>query len=184
MRRPDAAEAAALAGRIVKAPGLIFGGLLNYPKSGAAAAVQGFLAEALSLLDKAGIPCPVVSNGGTPSLFEAHLVTAATKHRAGTYIYDDRSMVRSGHCSEDECAMHVLATVVSCPTAERAVIDAGSKALTLDLLAFANFGTVADYPEAVINGLSEEHGVIDLSACPGMRPEIGDKIGSFQTIPA
>jgi D-serine deaminase-like pyridoxal phosphate-dependent protein len=170
------AEAVALAERIAKAPGLAFGGLLNYPKPGAAAAVQAFLAETLSLLEKAGIPCPVVSNGGTPSLFDAHLVTAATEHRAGTYIYNDRSMVRSGHCSEDECAMHVLATVVSRPTADRAVIDAGSKALTSDLLGFADFGTVVGYPDAVITGLSEEHGVIDLSACSGKRPEIGDKI--------
>jgi D-serine deaminase-like pyridoxal phosphate-dependent protein len=170
------ADAAALAKQITKSPGLAFGGLLNYPKPAAAAAVQTFLAETLVLLEKAGIPCPVVSNGGTPSLFEAHLVTVATEHRAGTYIYNDRSMVRAGHCREDDCAMHVLATVVSRPTAERAVIDAGSKALTSDLLGFADYGTVVDYPEAVITGLSEEHGVIDLSACTGKRPEIGDKI--------
>jgi D-serine deaminase-like pyridoxal phosphate-dependent protein len=170
------AAAAALAARIAQAPGLEFGGLLNYPKPSAAPAVQAFLAETLALLAEAGIPCPVVSNGGTPSLFEAHLVTAATEHRAGTYIYNDRSMVRAGHCSIDDCAMHVLATVVSRPTADRAVIDAGSKALTSDLLGFADFGFVVDYPEAIITGLSEEHGVIDLSACSGQRPEIGDKI--------
>jgi D-serine deaminase-like pyridoxal phosphate-dependent protein len=170
------AEAAALAERIAGSPGLVFGGLLNYPKPGAAAAVQMFLAETLALLEKAGIPCPVVSNGGTPSLFEAHLVTAATEHRAGTYIYNDRSMVRAGHCSEDDCAMHVLATVVSRPTADRAVIDAGSKALTSDLLGFADYGTVVGYPDAVISGLSEEHGVIDLSACEGERPGIGDRL--------
>lgn len=169
-------EAADLAERIDKMPGLVFGGLLNYPKPSAALAVQAFLSETLALIERAGIPCPVVSNGGTPSLFEAHLVTAATEHRAGTYIYNDRSMVRAGHCSEDDCAMHVLATVVSRPNADRAVIDAGSKALTSDLLGFADFGTIVDYPDAVITGLSEEHGVIDLSACSGSRPEIGDKI--------
>lgn len=72
--------------------------------------------------------------------------------------------------------MHILATVVSRPTEDRAVIDAGSKALTSDLLGFADFGQVVDYPEAVIKGLSEEHGVIDLSNCTGARPQIGDKI--------
>jgi D-serine deaminase-like pyridoxal phosphate-dependent protein len=169
-------DAAALAKRINDAPGLIFAGLLNYPKPGAAEAVQTFLAAALSLLQAQGIECPIVSNGGTPSLFEAHLVTAATEYRAGTYIYNDRSMVRAGHCTEDDCAMHVLATVVSRPTADRAVIDAGSKALTSDLLGFSDFGTVVGYPEAVITGLSEEHGVIDLSRCTGRRPEIGEKI--------
>lgn len=170
------AEAAALAERIAKAPSLIFGGLLTYPKPGGAADVQRFATETLALLRSAGIDCPIVSNGGTPSLFDAHLVTAATEHRAGTYIFNDRSMVRAGHCTEDDCAMHVLATVVSRPTADRAVIDAGSKALTSDLLGFSDFGTIVGYLEAVITGLSEEHGVIDLSRCIGKRPEIGEKI--------
>ncbi|MBB3318782.1 MULTISPECIES: D-TA family PLP-dependent enzyme [unclassified Rhizobium] len=174
VQTPD--EARDLAKRIHSIPGLSFGGLLNYPKPGAAEAVQAFLGEALSLLEEQGIDCPIVSNGGTPSLFEAHLVSAATEHRAGTYIYNDRAMVRAGHCSWDDCAMHVLATVVSRPTGDRAVIDAGSKALTSDLLGFSDFGTVVGYPEAVITGLSEEHGVIDLSKCGDRRPEIGDKI--------
>lgn len=72
--------------------------------------------------------------------------------------------------------MHVLATVVSRPTADRAVVDAGSKALTSDLLGFSDFGSVVGYPDAVITGLSEEHGVIDLSKCAGRRPDIGEKI--------
>ncbi len=169
-------QAATLAKRIGMAPGLTFAGLLNYPKPGAAADVQAFLTETLSLLKAEGIACPIVSNGGSPSLFEAHLVPAASEHRAGTYIYNDRSMVRAGHCTEDDCAMHVLATVVSRPTADRAVIDAGSKALTSDLLGFTDYGQVVGHPEAVITGLSEEHGVIDLSKCDGRRPEIGDKI--------
>jgi D-serine deaminase-like pyridoxal phosphate-dependent protein len=170
------AQATTLASRIQGAEGLSFAGLLNYPKPGAAANVQAFLSETLSSLQALGIDCPIVSNGGSPSLFEAHLVPAATEHRAGTYIYNDRSMVRAGHCREDECAMHVLATVVSRPTADRAVIDAGSKALTSDLLGFSDYGSVIDYPDAVITGLSEEHGVIDLSRCLGRRPEIGEKI--------
>lgn len=109
---------------------------MNYPKPNSAADTQTFLAETISLLKRNGIECPIVSNGGSPSLFDAHLVPAATEHRAGTYIYNDRSMVRAGHCREEDCAMHILATVVSRPTPDRAVIDAGSKALTSDLLGF------------------------------------------------
>lgn len=168
-------EALALARLIDRSPGLTFAGLLTYPRAGGHTEVQAFLTRSLALLDREGIACPIVSNGGTPSLFEAHLVPAATEHRAGTYIYNDRAMVRAGHCSEDDCAMHVLATVVSRPTETRAVIDAGSKALTSDLLGFADYGLVVDYPGAVITGLSEEHGVIDLSSCP-RRPGIGEKI--------
>lgn len=169
-------QALELAKRIVRASGLTFGGLLNYPKPGSATAVQAFFSETLALLANARIECPVVSNGGTPSLFEAHFVSSATEHRAGTYIYNDRSLVRADHCSLDDCAMHVLATVVSRPTATRAVIDAGSKALTSDLLGFSDYGHVVEYPDAVISGLSEEHGVIDLSHCTGKHPDIGEKI--------
>ena len=169
-------EAAALARHIAAKPGLVFGGLMTYPKSWSAAAVQAYFAETIALLEKDGISCATVSNGGTPSLYEAHLVSSATEHRAGTYIYNDRSMVRDGHCTQADCAMHILATVVSRPTPDRAVIDAGSKALTADLLGFSDFGTIVDYPDAVITKLSEEHGVVDLSNCAGARPEIGEKI--------
>lgn len=169
-------QAAALAKRIAAADGLVFGGILTYPKPGSAAAVEAFIQETLERLTSADLTCPIVSNGGTPSLFEAHLVKSATEHRAGTYIYNDRQMVKMGHCSEDDCAMHVLATVVSRPTADRAVIDAGSKALTSDLQSFSDFGLVVGYPQARITSLSEEHGVIDLSNCTGPRPQIGEKL--------
>lgn len=175
VQSPEAALG--LAEAIVVAPGLTFGGLLTYPKAFTEEAVETFFASTLKLLEGKGIACPIVSNGGTPSLFDAGKVASATEHRAGTYIYNDRAMVRSGHCGFDDCAMHILATVVSRPTDSRAVIDAGSKALTSDLLGFDDFGYVVDYPEAVITGLSEEHGVLDLSKCaPDARPQIGERI--------
>lgn len=169
-------DAVALARRINDAPGLVFGGLMTFPKTGAGEAVEAFFAAAVSQLSAEGIACPVVSNGGTPSLFDAHLVPSATEHRAGTYIYNDRSLIRAGHCTEDDCAMHILVTVVSRPNEDRAVIDAGSKTLTSDLLGFSDYGLVVGYPDAVITGLSEEHGVIDLSRCKGPRPAIGDRL--------
>lgn len=169
-------EAFELARSIHGAGGLTFGGLLTYPKPNAADAVQAYFAEALTLLKAAGIPCPVVSHGGTPSLFEGHNVPAATEYRAGTYVYNDRSMVRAGHCSEADCAMTILATVVSRPAPGRAVIDAGVKTLTSDLLGFSDYGLVVGFPEAVIKALSEEHGVIDISACNDAFPAIGEKI--------
>lgn len=94
-------EAASLARRIAAADGLTFGGIVTYPKPQSAAAVEAFIAETLKQLTSEGISCAIISNGGTPSLFEAHLVTSATEHRAGTYIYNDRQMVRMNwrHCS-------------------------------------------------------------------------------------
>lgn len=177
-------DAAALAAAINGASGLTFGGLLTYPKPNAAVDIQRFLAEALSLLEGAGIACPVVSHAGTPSLFSAHDVPAATEYRAGTYVYNDRSMIRAGHCTEADCAMTILATVVSRPAPGRAVIDAGVKTLTSDLLGFADYGLVVGFPDAVIRGLSEEHGVIDISACNDRFPAIGETIRIIPTTPA
>ena len=72
--------------------------------------------------------------------------------------------------------MHILVTVVSRPTPTRAVIDAGSKALTSDLLGFTDYGEIEGLPGARIVALSEEHGVVDLSACAGPLPEVGEML--------
>lgn len=168
------AEALALAQIIAKAPGLNFGGLMTYPAPGAAAQVEAFLQETMALLAQAGLPCPMRSNGGSPDLWKAHLVPSATEHRAGTYVYNDRSMVRAGECGPEDLAMHVLARVVSHPTPLRAVLDCGSKALTSDLLGFTDYGMIEGLPGARITSLSEEHGVVDLSGCSGPLPEVGD----------
>ncbi|MBB4009924.1 D-TA family PLP-dependent enzyme [Allorhizobium taibaishanense] len=174
VQTPD--EAVALAEMIAGDDNLHFAGLMTYPKAHGEAEVEEFFATAIAALAAKGIGCDIVSNGGTPSLFHAHLVPSATEHRAGTYIYSDRAMARAGHGSLDDCAMHILATVVSRPTPDRAIIDAGSKALTSDLLGFADYGLIVDYPDAVITGLSEEHGTVDLSKVEGPRPNIGDKV--------
>jgi D-serine deaminase-like pyridoxal phosphate-dependent protein len=64
---------------------------------------------------------------------------------------------------------------VSRPTPERAVLDAGSKVLTSDQYFMKGFGHVMEYGEAAITHLSEEHAVVDLSACPE-RPMVGDVV--------
>lgn len=174
VQSPEAALA--LAERIAAAPGLTFDGLLTYPAVGGAERVEAFLAAAMALLAANGIDCPIRSNGGSPDLWKAHLVPSATEHRAGTYVYNDRSMVRAGECTPSDLAMHVLATVVSRPTPIRAVLDAGSKALTSDLLGFPDHGEIEGLPGARIVSLSEEHGVVDLSACTGPLPEVGDMV--------
>lgn len=170
------AEALALARHIAICPGLRFGGLLTYPATGGAARVETFLRETMALLAAAGMDCPVRSNGGSPDLWKAHLVPSATEHRAGTYVYNDRSMVRAGECGPDDLAMHVLATVVSRPTATRAVLDCGSKALTSDLLGFPDYGEIEDLPGARIVALSEEHAVVDLTGCKAPLPPVGARV--------
>ncbi len=149
---------------------------MTYPAPGDEKKAEAFLSASLALLDKANIACPCVSYGGSPSLFSAHLVPSATEYRAGTYLYNDRSMIRAGHCKQSDCAMHILATIVARPTPDRAIMDAGSKALTSDLLGFEDHGLIIEYPDASITEFSEEHGTIDLSNCIGPRPEIGDMV--------
>ncbi len=169
------AEALALAKRIAASPGLAFAGLMTYPAAGKVEANASWLAEAVDLLRREGLAPAVVSNGGTPDLWHAGDVKVATEHRPGTYIYLDRFQVAKGVGALDDCALSVLTTVVSRPTPERAIIDAGSKSLTSDTLGLDGFGLVLGYPEAVIRGLSEEHGNIDLSGCD-RKPVIGERL--------
>jgi D-serine deaminase-like pyridoxal phosphate-dependent protein len=65
--------------------------------------------------------------------------------------------------------------VVSRPTADRGIVDAGSKALTSDLLGLDDYGFVPEYPDARVYALSEEHGFLDLSHC-ARKPEIGERV--------
>lgn len=174
VQTPEAALA--LAEKIVAAPGLRFKGILTYPAPEGAETVENFLRKTMALLAARGIDCPVRSSGGSPDFYSAHLVRSATEHRAGTYVYNDRAMLRAGHCTAGDLAMHVLATVVSRPTADRAVLDSGSKALTSDLLGFSDYGLIEGYEGAKIVSLSEEHAVVDLSGCASGRPEIGDVV--------
>lgn len=57
-----------------------------------------------------------------------------------------------------DCALTVVATVVSVPAANRAIIDAGSKILTSDLLGLTGYGHVLGRNDILIDQLSEEHG--------------------------
>ena len=71
--------------------------------------------------------------------------------------------------------MHVRATVVSRPTEDRAIIDAGSKVLTREQYFVKDFGRLVEYPEAVVANVSEEHGMIDLSRS-ARKPKVGEVI--------
>jgi D-serine deaminase-like pyridoxal phosphate-dependent protein len=171
VQSPEAALG--LARTAMKLPRLRFEGLMTFPNRQPETGV--FLTRALALFEQAGIPVPVVSGGGTPAIFRAQELPMLTEHRAGTYIYNDVMVVASGTATWDDCAMRVRATVVSRPTDTRAVIDAGTKVLTSDQYTVKGFGHLMEYPEAIVTSLSEEHGVVDLSACRE-RPRIGDVV--------
>lgn len=167
-------EAAALARRVASFENVRFLGLLTYPTS---EAVPRFVARTRELLAEDGLRVEVVSVGGTPGLWSASPTEEATEHRAGTYVYNDRNSVAAGAAGLDDCALHVHVTLVSRPTPERGVIDAGSKTLTSDTFrgGEGGYGLILEYPDAVIWQLSEEHGAVDFSACE-RKPEVGERL--------
>lgn len=168
-------EVVPLAQQATTTPELEFLGLLTYPN---APAVAPFVARARELLAREGIAVRVVSAGGTPTLWNGELLAGLTEYRAGLYVYHDRKSVADGVAGLGDCALHVHVTVVSRPAPDRGVIDAGSKTLTSDALpgyAGTGYGTILEYPDAQVTGLTEEHGMVDFSRCRE-RPGIGERV--------
>ena len=168
-------RAIALARRISTLPGIRFGGLMTYPPVGGQRDVLDFLTLARVGIEECGIACPVVSSGGSPDMWHARSHNGTiTEYRAGTYIFNDRSLVERATCAWEDCAGRVVATVVSVPSEGRAIIDAGSKILTTDLLGLEGFGHVVGHPQSRIAGLNEEHGTILCG--PDDRFEVGEQV--------
>ena len=165
-------EAAALARLIDQLPNLHFGGLMTYPTS---EQTDVFVRETRQLLVDDGVQIERVSGGGTPTMWKVHEHREITEHRAGIYVYGDRLTLRAGSVTLDTCALKVHTTVVSRPTLERGILDAGSKTLSSDLHGLDGYGYICEYPEAKIYALSEEHGHVDFSACE-RKPEIGERL--------
>ena len=165
-------EAAALARLIASLPNLHFGGLMTYPSN---ENLDHFVRETRSLLKDDNLPIERVSGGGTPTMWEAHTHPELTEHRAGIYVYGDRLTLRSGSVTLDTCALRIITTVVSRPTQDRGILDAGSKTLSTDLHGLEGYGYICEYPEAKIYMLTEEHGHVDFSACT-QKPEIGERV--------
>jgi D-serine deaminase-like pyridoxal phosphate-dependent protein len=165
-------EAAELARLIAGLPNLRFGGLMTYPIN---EHLDEFVRATRSLLRDDGLQIERVSGGGTPSMWQVHTHPELTEHRAGIYVYGDRLTLRSGAVTLDTCALRVFTTVVSRPTSERGILDAGSKSLSMDLHGLEGYGHICEYPEARIYNLSEEHGHVDFSAC-AHKPQIGERV--------
>jgi len=165
-------EAAELARLIGSLPNLHFGGLMTYPTN---EHLDDFVRQTRSLLKDDGLQIERVSGGGTPCMWEAHTHPELTEHRAGIYVYGDRLTLRSGAVTLDTCALKIFTTVVSRPTPERGILDAGNKTLSADLHGLDGYGYICEYPEAKIYELSEEHGHVDFSAC-ARKPEIGERV--------
>ena len=165
-------EAADLARLIARSPGLHFGGLMTYPSS---EHTDAFVRETKVLLAADGLDVECVSGGGTPQMMKAHAFVEVTEHRAGTYVYGDLHMLEADAMQLEEIAFSVITTVVSRPTADRGILDGGSKTFSSDLAKREGHGLILEYPEARFYGMSEEHGHVDFSAC-AQKPEIGERV--------
>jgi D-serine deaminase-like pyridoxal phosphate-dependent protein len=190
MRRvgvPGVDDAVALARLVRDHAPLRYDGVMFYPghvrepvdQQGAALArLQHDLDAALVAFRAAGVEPRVVSGGSTPAAWRMHEVPAVTEVRPGTYVYNDRTTAAIGACAWDDCALTVLATVVSTAVPGQAVIDAGTKALGREPVRGAEgegWGAVAERPEVVVTRMSEEHGILDLSRTT-WRPRVGDRV--------
>jgi D-serine deaminase-like pyridoxal phosphate-dependent protein len=184
---PGAADAAELAKLVRRRDPLRYSGIAFYPghirepvaeQGEKVERLAADLARALEALDRAGVPPTIVSGGSTPLAWRAHEIRGMTEVRPGTYVYNDRTTAEIGACSWDDCALTVLATVVSTAVPGQAVIDAGSKSLGREPMRGAageGFGALLDRPDVVVARMSEEHGILDLSRTD-WRPQVGDQV--------
>jgi D-serine deaminase-like pyridoxal phosphate-dependent protein len=73
-------------------------------------------------------------------------------------------------------AMSVLSTVISRPTADRAVVDCGHK--TIGLSYNGELPAIVDRAGVAMNRLNAEHGILDLSG-EGRRLAVGDRVALY-----
>lgn len=180
-------EAVRLARLVQSLPPLEFAGVTFYPGhirqevNAQEALLDRLKADIATWLDAfkaAGIVPGIVSGGSTPTAFRGHEIPGLTEIRPGTYVYNDREIMGIGLATPADCALTVLATVVSTAVAGQAVVDAGTKALGREPLRIGTatgFGEVVGHPEVTVKGMSEEHGILDLSAST-WRPKVGDQV--------
>ncbi len=154
--------AAELGEAVARTRGLRFDGFLTHP---APPQALPFMTAALEAARARGIAGATVSAGGTPAIWSSGaLAPVVTEYRPGTYAYHDRNTVAAGAATLEDTALTVLATVVSRPARGRAILDAGSKALTSDSGLPPGHGTIVEAPASTIAKLSEEHGHVVVGA--------------------
>ncbi len=150
---------------------LHFAGLIVYPSDPSS---RPALQYTLDLLHTAGIGVDAVSGGGTGAARLAGDVPELTELRVGTYVFNDWTCVVKRWADIDDCALAVASTVISRPTAERVILDAGSKSIAADTID-GGHGVILEYPDAYLYKLSEEHAHVDMSRSQ-KRPVIGERV--------
>ena len=150
-----------------------------YRGAGAVASAAADEVHALTVateqLRSAGIEPRVISAGSTPTALGA-AAEPVNEIRAGTYLLGDRIQVALGGSSPSAVAIAIAATVVSTAVDGHVIIDAGAKTLTKDMPEYlVGYGSLPAYPEAVIERVSDYHGVVRIPAGT-QRPALGEVV--------
>jgi 3-hydroxy-D-aspartate aldolase len=126
----------------------------------------------VELLQRSGLACEVVSGAGTGTYQFESASGLYTEIQAGSYVFMDADYKRvAGFPSEFENALFVLATVMSRAARDRAVVDAGLKALAVD----SGMPLVQGRPDVEYQRASDEHGIL-LLRNPSATPRLGDQL--------
>jgi D-serine deaminase-like pyridoxal phosphate-dependent protein len=130
----------------------------------------------VDLLKRHGLPCETVTGAGTGTFPLEAATGVYTELQAGSYIFMDADYARN--LGEDgrpwrefEQSLHVWATVMSRPARDRAIVDAGLKALSVD----SGMPQVEGMPDVEFSRASDEHGKLVLHD-PGRALAVGDKV--------
>jgi D-threonine aldolase len=171
--------ARALARRVSGMPGLTLRGVMGYEghlqpivdraeREARTREAMRQLVDTAALLRGDGLPCDIVSAGGTGTHDISGRVAGVTEIQAGSYALMDADYGRLDLPFEQ--ALFVLGTVVSRPAPDRCVADCGHKAATKD----HGNPAVAGMAGAVVVSLNDEHAVIELPA--GSTIAVGDRV--------
>lgn len=181
--RPD--QAIAFAQQLAALPALHLVGLMAYAagayKCRTEADRHAFtrkegasLAAIAAELTAAGFEMRRISGGATPTAGRYERGCGLTEVRCGTYCLNDHNQIDLGSCTRANVAATVLATVVSHPTPDRVLIDAGTKALDQQVSPTTQgYGWLLDPPDANVVKMNDEHGYLDAAAA---RLRIGDRV--------
>ena len=131
--------------------------------------------KAAETLRDAGLACPIVSVGSTPTAHAARDLSGVTELRAGVYMFFDLVMAGIDVCGIDDIALSVLTTVIGHQQAKGWVmIDAGWMAMSRDRGTAAQdvdqgYGVVCDAQgrvmrDLIVSSANQEHGIVSLRA--------------------
>ena len=175
---PIAADAVEMIQRVAALPGLNFLGILSHAGHTYHAHSEDEMHEmAVDEMQRmrvlaakcraAGVKIEEISLGATPPARYSLQQEGFTEYRPGNYVYFDRTQVALGAAQVSDCALTVLATIVSKPAADRLILDSGSKTLTNDgargFSPAPGFGQVLDHPNLLVERLSEEHATVKVT---------------------